>query len=237
MNKDLYLENREYVNDAFSQQKRLIGFKDKKIIFDVGAHIGEISELYTRLFPKHEIHSFEPYKDSFSKLLEKSEKNINIIPNQIALGSNIGKKFLNNNVASPTNSFLETHEKASYYWSAQWCTTIEKIEVDVTTIDYYCKEKNISKIDVLKLDTQGYEFEILKGAESMLSNNQISLIYSEVILSSTYINQKSLAQITDYLDTFGYRLFNIYNPAISKNKELNQIDVIFILSSEKLKDI
>lgn len=236
MNKNLYLENREYVKDAFSQQKRLIGFENKKIIFDVGAYKGEISEIYTRLFPNNEIHAFEPYNESFSFLLKKSEIFTSIIPNHIALGNSIGKKYLNSNIASPTNYFLETHEKASYYWSANWCNTVEKIEVNVITIDYYCRKKNISRIDVLKLDTQGYEFEILSGAEHMLSTNKISLIYLEIILSSTYINQKSLAQITDYLDTFGYRLFNIYNPVISENKELNQLDVIFILNTDRLKN-
>ncbi len=52
----------------------------------------------------------------------------------------------------------------------------------------------------------------------------------EIILVETYKNQNLFFEITDSLDHSKYRLFNIYNPRISKNHDLNQVDAIFLLT-------
>lgn len=227
--KRLYKEQYKYLNDAFSQQKEMLIENKDMIIFDVGACVGNISEQYTKLFENSQVHAFEPYTQSFLKLQEKATKNIKIKANKLALSNVKGEQILNINSFDPTNSLLDSHEKASYYWGKKLLDTVEQEKVGVETIDSYCKKENIKKIDILKLDTQGTEYKVLEGAKKMLLKNAISLIYMEIILVDTYIGQKTLPEITDFMDSFGYRLFNIYSPLISTNKELNQIDVIFIL--------
>ncbi|PKP29576.1 MAG: hypothetical protein CVU00_14930 [Bacteroidetes bacterium HGW-Bacteroidetes-17] len=222
------MHNREYSSDAFNQQKLLIRNEENLTIFDVGACIGEISLKYRSLFPESELYAFEPYYDSFIILEQRLISLRKVHMYNFAFSNVNGKSQFNCNKFPPTNSLLESSLKADHYWGEELLDTIKLTNVETKTIDDFCYQKSINKIDILKLDTQGSEYMILEGARSMLKNNLISMIYMEVILVETYKNQKLLSEITDFLDQFNYRIFNIYNPRISENRELNQVDIIFL---------
>ena len=57
----------------------------------------------------------------------------------------------------------------------------EKIEVKTNTIDNFCKSKKIKNIDLLKIDAEGHEEYILKGAINLLKKNCVNIIYVEVL--------------------------------------------------------
>ena len=215
--------------DAFVHQKILLEERKTPIIFDVGAYIGSIALKYAELFPDATIYAFEPFAQSFEKL----EKNIKgkehmILTYPIALGENDTTGWLNVNAYTPTNSLLPSDAKASSYWGENLLDTKNREKVDITTLDTFCRKKDIENIDILKLDTQGTEYAVLAGAQELLSEKRIALIYMEIILVETYVGQKTLPEITDFLASFDYRLFNFYNPIISDRGELNQIDAIFL---------
>ena len=96
-----------------------------------------------------------------------------------------------------------------------------------TSMDTLCKNINISKIDLLKLDVQGYELEILKGAKNVLKRT--SLIITEVSLIDVYENCPLVSEIVKYLDTRDFQLFDI---ADFRRRELDnslwQCDMFFI---------
>ena len=54
--------------------------------------------------------------------------------------------------------------------------TIESKKIIVNSLDYYCKKNKIKKIDILKIDTQGFEDKILLGSKNSLNNNIISIV-------------------------------------------------------------
>ena len=56
----------------------------------------------------------------------------------------------------------------------------ETIKVKTNTIDKICELNNIKEIDILKLDTDGNEFEVLMGAKKLLTKGKIKLIYTEI---------------------------------------------------------
>jgi Methyltransferase FkbM domain len=58
--------------------------------------------------------------------------------------------------------------------------------VTVTTLDEYCAANGIERIDLLENDTQGYELEVLRGAESLMAAGRIRLVYLELIFSEMY---------------------------------------------------
>ena len=64
--------------------------------------------------------------------------------------------------------------------------TKSKEIVKVTTLDSYCLEKNITQIDILKIDTQGYEDMVLKGCQDILSKKIISIVESELMFDNVY---------------------------------------------------
>ena len=62
----------------------------------------------------------------------------------------------------------------------------EKIEVNVTTIDEYCKSKNINKISFLKIDTEGAEPECLEGAQNLIKQNKVDCVFTELSIGKIY---------------------------------------------------
>lgn len=126
-----------------------------------------------------------------------------------------------------TNSLLATDCRAAKYWGPDLLDTDGQLDVETATIDAFCDEASIGHIDILKLDVQGAEYAVLKGAERMLDRHSIGVVYLEIIVAPTYSGQKSLQ---DYLALFasrGYELFDCYNPVRWRGRLL-QTDNIFV---------
>ena len=85
--------------------------------------------------------------------------------------------------------------------------------VEVETLDYFCTRHRISGIDVLKIDTQGYDLNVLKGATAFLGFGRIGAILTEVNFISMYKGQPTFADLHGFLCSFGYRLVDLYNHA------------------------
>ena len=82
----------------------------------------------------------------------------------------------------------------------------KKIKAKVSTLDIYCKKNNINNIDLMKIDTQGYEPEVLDGAYEMLSNQKIKIIEIELILGFAYEKRLSFFDLENKLQPHGYKL-------------------------------
>jgi FkbM family methyltransferase len=151
----------------------------------------------------------------------------NIIPHQIAVCENRKKHTLHSNRSAATNSLLRRDAQSDALWGKGLLDTNILVEVESTTIDCFCAENHIRSIDILKMDIQGAEVRALQGAEEMLSRQAISLIYLEIIIGETYIDQPKFLEYIQRLDSHGYELFDLYNP-VRRNMRLIQTDAMFI---------
>ncbi len=124
------------------------------IVFDVGC---QHDNIFDELKAGIEIHLFDPM--SSDKLLSKINGKQNIRYNKYGLSSKREKvKF------HPSyGSILLRQEERKF-------NDHTEIEIFVDTINNYCTENNIEKIDLLKIDTEGYDFEVIKGASQLLHN-------------------------------------------------------------------
>jgi FkbM family methyltransferase len=125
------------------------------------------------MFPRAIIHAFEPSPSTFAKLETAVSTDRNVVLNNCGVGAQDGTLEFSENRNSDMSSFLPLGPEA-------WSEVQGKIAVPVVTVDGYCGENALSRIDVLKIDTQGFDFEVLKGADRMLSNAQIRLVFMEV---------------------------------------------------------
>lgn len=216
--------------DPFRQQSMLLAGVERPVIFDVGANIGAIAEKYRRLFSGAKIYAFEPFPEVYNELSRKMSGDQRIIPCKLALGSAQAKKSLRVNASSATNSLLETEESAASYWGVGLMDTTTTVEVPVATIDEFCRDKRVETIDILKMDTQGTELEVLKGATGMLSDGRIRVIYTEMLVAPSYKGQSKPHELMAFLDGFGYELCGIYNLWGQKDGGLLQMDAIFVRS-------
>ncbi len=193
---------------AFLDMSKFV-HKEKPLIFDVGANIGQSISLFKKQFPHSIIHSFEPSPKTF-EILQKANGNRNDVHLwNIALGSKVEQKVLLENSNSDMSSFLPL---AEFGWGEIKTKTI----VPVSTIDQFCYEKNISHIDILKIDTQGFDFDVIKGAEKVIQENRIGLLYFEIIFSEQYEGLPPVPEIFDYLFTHGFKLITLYSFAIQQ---------------------
>jgi FkbM family methyltransferase len=170
----------------------LYHINNKPCIFDVGANIGQSIKRFKNIFLNPIIHSFEPVKECFDIINNKYyDKNITI--NNFALGNYNNFKFFNVNKLTYTSSFLDINKQnnKSFLFEKK-----RKEKVKIIKLDNYIKNNNIKYVDVLKIDTQGYELEVLKGAKNSLK--RIKFIEIEITLDNIYKGNPPFYQI-DYI--------------------------------------
>lgn len=162
-------KNKQKIKKFF---KNNLNFNDLTI-FDVGAHKGETIDLFIKNFRISKIYAFEPNKDLHIKLL----KNKIINSNKIEL-SNYGlgneEKVINLNITSDTASstFNQIDTESKYFKRknnilslfSKKKSFIEKTQkTKIIKLSTFLRDKNISNIDVLKIDTEGFEYNVLNG--------------------------------------------------------------------------
>jgi FkbM family methyltransferase len=215
--------------DAFEQQRRLLARVPHPIIFDVGAHIGETSRAYARLFPAAQIYAFEPFPDSYGKLVSNTKGLPQITTFALALAEEAGEAELYVNASSATNSLFETDPHGAMVWGNGPLETRQRIQCRATTIDKIVSETGLDGIHLLKIDAQGAEYKILQGAAGVLRAGLIDLLYMEIITMPTYRGQRSLAYYLEFLDKNQMTLFGIYNLSFIGG-QIRQLDAIFVRS-------
>ena len=159
------------------------------VIFDIGANHGEYCNHLRNAVPDAKIHAFEPHPKTFSHLAKQVGKDSNVILVQSAIGSSIGTLSLH---GSPDQNASQHSTLYPQVLSDQLgYKTIESIDVPTTTLDEYTSKNNIDRIHLLKIDTEGHEFDVLIGARKLFENSKIDLVQFEFnemnIISRRYL--------------------------------------------------
>ena len=199
------------------------GFSKFEIFFDVGAHRGETIKLFTKNFKIEKIYSFEPSKINFDYLKKNSlnfsetKKNVQIITENFAFGdknNDIKIKHLSESSSSTINeidtnskyfkkkSFLLYNNQDNKFYKEE--NTIQKKLCD------YILDNNISKIDFLKIDTEGYEMKVLLGLEKEFK--KISIIMFEhhfddmIVKNYKFGDINNLLRINNFIQIYKYKM-------------------------------
>ena len=195
------------------------------LIFDIGAEDGDSCERYSSILKNPIIHAFEPRPDQFEIMKSKFNDNKNVYLNNVAVGSKTEIKISNQIKGGGRSSFLTS--------TVDDLSKQEQIDVQVETVDAYVKKNNIKKINLLKIDVQGFEDEVLKGAQETLKLNKIDIIETELILGNMYEKTLSFNEIENLIYPYGYKFFALtctnietYSLNLWKLPEL-QFDVIY----------
>lgn len=196
-----------------------------ELIVDVGANTGIFGKELRQTGYTGRIVSFEPLASAFEKLTGVTEKDPKWEAFYFALGAERGKQMINISGNSHSSSFLEildTHTSAES--SASY---VGQQEIKIDTLDSVFREiKGSAKEVYLKIDTQGFELNVLKGAREAL--RQIQTIQLEMSLRPLYAGQPLYYDLMDFLHAHDYKLIDI-EPGFAdlKTGALLQFDGVF----------
>ena len=221
------------IDDPFFVQNFFLGKEKNLAVFDVGAYVGDIATTYAKIFPQATIYCFEPFPNSFNKLSHLA-KSSSIKPFQIALSDQNSQAKLHINTDRSCNSMFPRPTAGAKYYSEN-SHYISQIEVETQTLDTFCNTEGIADIDILKLDIEGAELKVLKGALGKLSDKRIRLIFTEVMFVAHYEGGCLFHEVSDFLSRYDYTLFNLYNLKRARNGQLRWGNAIFL--NPKMQEI
>lgn len=183
---------------CFLDIERRFGRDSIRTVFDVGANVGQSTLTYVREFPHAQIYSFEPVLATYQKLASQTASYANVHPHNIGMGRQPGQVAINVN-PNAVESSIKVRRPEDHS---------EIITLD--TVDGFAKKRNIQAIDFLKIDTEGFELEVLAGAETLLREQRARLIQCECEPVPRTDRWVSLPALAEFLDGYRYRLFGVY---------------------------
>jgi len=206
--------------EAFLRFKNLI--YNPKTIYDIGASDGSWSKDIYEVLPTASFYLFEPLVDhvaAYSAIVEENlEKHSSFSLHKFALGEKSGEIFINvfPNIVGSTALEIVTDGLG-----------VTQVRVPVFTLDNAIQQLDLPQPNVIKIDTQGCELSILKGAEKTLPF--VDVLFLECWLYRAYgINTPLLTEIAEWLLNFNFRLWDIGDNYRDDKGVLTALDCIFV---------
>tara|TARA_B100001059_G_C17584208_1_gene451386 strand:+ start:39 stop:767 length:729 start_codon:yes stop_codon:yes gene_type:complete len=176
----------------YSNKKKIVlffnkAFNEKKLsVIDIGAHKGETIDLFLKNFSINQLNAFEPNQNLYHHLNKKyNNKKVNIFNLGIGLKNEISQLNVMFDSSSSTINDLDQNtdyfkRKAKIFSSSikgdQFLK--EKQNIKLISLSHFIENQDIDNIDILKIDTEGYEFNIVRGINSK-DFEKIRFIYFE----------------------------------------------------------
>lgn len=194
------------------------------IAVDVGANIGVFTAELAAL--GFEVHSFEPIPETCARLRLNLGLNGDLLHrihvNERAVSDVDGKATMTGPGMSPGTAYLSTRAGNGDH---------RLIEVRMTTLDSYAAQRQLEKIDFLKVDVEGYEPAVFRGAGGLLARQAIRTIYFEwspsMMMRAGFDPPVMLGQLTEA----GYKFFDL-----DESGALQEIDERQLLQEQRAWD-
>jgi len=168
---------------------------DAKIVFDVGAAEGRVAGEYLKMFPRAVVYAFEP-TPGLCRL--KSGKRVKVVKKAVL--DREGMTSFHINTKHHTNSILPFSRRFKLM-KTKWV-----IEVPCVTLDGFCARHKIARVDVLKIDVQGVELQVLRGAEGLFSKGSVGVVIVELQHAPVYKGQSRRGAVGKFLSRHGFTL-------------------------------
>lgn len=214
-------------DNAFDEMRRLCGGIAAPIIFDVGAHLGHVAQAFRKLLPASTVYAFEPFPASYAQLTANTSNDPQIKTFNFGLSDRDGLQAFHSNASSATNSLLPTDASGANTWGAGLLETEAVVHLQFKTLDAVVDAMQLPKIDILKLDVQGAEYMVIRGAKNTCRQGMINLLYTEIITLPTYQGQLRFDELMAVYYGHGFGLHNIYNMNFADAGNLRQVDALF----------
>ena len=180
----------------------LMDHRKRPTLIDVGANVGQTVQGLVQRFPDATIYSFEPVPATFAELQQNTARFPGVECVSVALGDAPGVATI-------------TTDRQGQNTLMPGVSTRVKSTVDVNTLDAFCADRKIDRIDLLKIDTEGFETPVLRGSVEMLSGGRVDFVLAEC----DFIRRRDephadFFEIHDLLAQHEFRVVGLYNGGV-----------------------
>jgi FkbM family methyltransferase len=181
--------------------QRFMGSRSLGVLFDVGANVGQTLGHLLKYAPDAEIYSFEPTDGAYATLSANFGGRKNVHLQKMALGSTPATMALQVRANSELNTLVAADDADG---------SIQTTEV--STVDEVVAKQGISHLDLLKLDVQGWEMEVVRGASRLIADHNLIFVLAEMTFRSDQKEMQQFTELHDHLEAQGFALSGMYEP-------------------------
>ena len=227
------------MNDFTNHLEKYFHKEKKIIVFDIGSYKGFFSKKVLNTFKNSTLYMFDPQYEFDKNLLKLSGKRIHILKHALYSGFFTKKIYINNFLGS-SGSGIDSPTYKDKIWNFSRKLFLLSLSdgytikyINTITLDSFIKKKKIFKIDILKIDVEGSELHVLKGAKKILKKTR--LIQLEILSKKKYFNKK-YNTILKFLEKYDFKVVkkkNILSTSILSN--IKSIDLLLINNNLDIK--
>ena len=190
-------------------------------VVDAGANKGQFAAMATALWPNARVHCFEPLPRPRAKLAK-------IVPSKTrihacALGAEQSTAEMHIASREDSSSLLKLGQTQQTLFNMH---EVEQLTVPVERLDAVLPDADLDGSSLLKVDVQGFEYELLQGAEGLL--HKFDAAYIECSFVELYEGQKLIDDVTVLMEQAGFGVEGHYNVQRDDDDKLVQADILFL---------
>jgi FkbM family methyltransferase len=189
-----------------------------RVIFDVGANIGQSAMAFRAAYPRARILAFEPIRPSFEALRAACGGDAGTQCFNLALGDRPGRATMEARDTAVRNRIVARPRRQ-----------VPSAEVEMATGDSFCADRRIAGINFLKIDAEGYDLKVCEGFAGMIDRHKIDLIQVEAGMNLDNRDHVPLHDFVTFFAARGYLIFRIYDQALqARHPRLRRANVVFV---------
>ena len=197
------------LNKIFNYLKTILNYEIDTVI-DVGSHHGEYIDYIIKNFKVRKIYGFEPSPANFKELRSKLSKKKNIEIYNLGIDKVKRTTTLNQNIESSSSSINNLNPGSKYFKKKYFFFNFLKkkrfstpVAINTITLKEFIENKNLEAVDILKVDTEGYEYNVIVGLDEKIK--LIKAIHLEHHFDDMIIKNYKLTDIHKYLVDKGFK--------------------------------
>lgn len=208
---------------AASVEHRTVTFEHEVVtVLDAGAHSGQFAIFALDRFPNAALHCFEPLPDARQTLSRVLADVTRVKIHGVALGSERGQAELHVAQDDDASSLLRFRRGHSEVVGPE----VARVRVNVARLDQLLARASISRPSLLKIDVQGFELEVLRGAEDLLV--EIDEILVECSFGEFYEGQALADDVVSFLREKDFRFRGVFSLRRDRSGRCLQGDFLFV---------
>lgn len=203
-------------------ENKYLNLPEDAVIFDVGANVGIMSLNFAKQAPKGKVYAFEPTHYAIEKLKRNLELNHEIGKIIQPVQTFISCEGTAQNKIKAFASWKINKEVGSDQHPVHGGKAMSTEGVPTTTIDDYVKEKQINRLDFIKIDTDGHEFDVLLGAKTAIEKFHPQIIFE----LGQYVMEERGIKFKDYERFFSELNYDLSNAANNKAISVSNFNIM-----------